>query len=68
MRIGWFYFAPFRMWKFYYKQKDYGCLFHNLKSVRPGRWGFRILGLEFGNRNPGNWFGVLLIKLGLWKV
>lgn len=41
-------------------------LFTNKDGIKPGRWGFFVLGFEFGSRNPGNWFGVILQRIGLW--
>jgi len=49
-----------------YRSKNYFGLFRNKKGVIPGRWGFYILGFEFGNRNPGSRFGTWLYNHGLW--
>jgi hypothetical protein len=40
--------------------------FRNRRGIVPGRWGFYVLGFEFGSRNSGNWFGVFLKRIGLW--
>lgn len=52
-------------WKYMYNTEFYG-IFRNRDGVKPGRWGFFIGGFEFGSRNPENWFGVTLKRLGLW--
>lgn len=45
-------------------------VFRNLPHIVPGRWGFWIhfcgVGFEFGSRNPGHWFGLLLKRFGLY--
>ncbi len=41
-------------------------IFRNLPGVIPGRWGFFILGFEFGSRNPGDSIGVWLKNHGLY--
>lgn len=41
-------------------------IFRNLPHVRPGRWGFWFLAIEFGSRNPGDRFGLWLKRWGLW--
>lgn len=41
-------------------------IFRNLPGVVPGRWGFFILGFEFGSRNPRDAVGVWLRERGLW--
>lgn len=60
---------PYHIWKWMlsprWGDKRVG-LFHNLPGVIPGRWGFYILGFEFGSRNPGNRVGVWLKSHGLW--
>jgi len=53
-------------WRYLYVTGNYGGLFRNKKHLKGGRWGFYILGFEFGNRDPGNWFGTFLNKVGLW--
>jgi hypothetical protein len=55
--IGW--------WRFMWLTQPYG-IFRNLPHVRPGRWGFYVLGFEFGSRNPGDPVGVWLKNHGLW--
>jgi hypothetical protein len=49
-----------------WRNKDYCGLFRNRAGIIPGRWGFYILGLEVGSRNPGNKVGVFLKRIGLW--
>ena len=44
----------------------YCGIFRNRRWIKPGRWGFWILGFEFGSRNPGNKFGIWLKHVGLW--
>lgn len=66
MRIGWIDIAPPRGWRYHWVSRDYCGIFRNRDGVKPGRWGFYALGFEFGSRNPGHWFGVLLKKFGLW--
>lgn len=41
-------------------------LFRNLPHVKPGRWGFYVLGLEIGSRAPGDPVGLWLRQRGLW--
>jgi len=53
------------MWRNRKRQGICG-VFRNSQHVVPGRWGFWILGLEFGSRNPRDKFGVWLKKHGLW--
>ncbi len=61
--------SPWRMWRWMlrcnYPDPRVG-IFRNLPGVMPGRWGFYILGFEFGSRNPQNPFGVWLKDRGLW--
>lgn len=65
MKLGPLYFSW--SWSvFMYRSGDYCGLFRNREGVKPGRWGFYILGFEFGNRNPDNWFGRNLKRIGLW--
>ncbi len=45
--------------------ETYG-IFRNSREVIPGRWGWFFYGLEIGSRNPGNFFGVWLKRVGLW--
>lgn len=65
MRIGYLHIPDIRnprmltFWGWFY-------IFRNRPDVKPGRWGFGILGFEFGSRNPGDKVGVLLKRLGLW--
>jgi len=66
MTIGPISFSPWFRWKYMYRSKNYFGLFRNKKGVIPGRWGFYILGFEFGNRNPGSRFGTWLYNHGLW--
>ena len=57
---------PFRWWLYMWRSKDRCGLFRNRKEVKPGRWGFYVLGLEVGSRDPGNKIGVFLKRTGLW--
>lgn len=45
--------------------KKFG-IFRNKPGVKPGRWGFYVLGFEVGSRNPGDPVGLLLKRWGLW--
>lgn len=49
-----------------WKSRNYAGLFRNRDGINPGRWGFYVLGLEVGSRNPGNLVGVMLKRVGLW--
>lgn len=67
----WFRFGPFTImrpdiWVFIWKHEKRCGIFCNRKDVRPGRWGFWVLGFEFGSRSPGNRFGMFLKRIGLW--
>ena len=66
MKIGPIYIAPFEWWPAIWRSRERYGIFRNREYVKPGRWGFFILGFEFGSRNPGNWFGVFLKRTGLW--
>lgn len=66
MRIGPVTIASRNWWLFMWRGRDYCGIFRNKPGSIPGRWGFYILGFEFGSRNPGNRFGKLLKKLRLW--
>jgi hypothetical protein len=66
VRLGPIVISNFSWWRFMYTTNNYCGLFRNRDGVLPGRWGFYVLGFEFGSRNPGNRFGVLLKRLGLW--
>lgn len=61
--------APWRIWRWMLR-RAYGDarvgIFRNRPDVIPGRWGFFILGFEFGSREPGNGFGLWLRRKGLW--
>lgn len=69
MQIWLFRIAPWRVWKYMmrrnWNERRVG-VFRNLPHIVPGRWGFFILGFEFGSRNPGNKFGTWLKRVGLW--
>lgn len=68
MRIGWFWFLRDRVW--WEMMGSHFGVFRNLPHIVPGRWGFWIhfcgVGFEFGSRNPGHWFGLLLKRFGLY--
>jgi len=70
LRIGYVDFGSWNSWSYDWtmrKENGYCCLFRNQHGkVIPGRWGFRVLGFEFGSRNPGDRVGVFLKKIGLW--
>ena len=67
MRIGPLKIHSFAWWKYMWKLNSIAGLFRNQKGVIPGRWGFYFLGLEFGSRNPGNWLGRFLWRIGAWR-
>lgn len=67
MKIGWLSVSLNPSWWRYMRlEKDWYGIFRNLPNVRPGRWGFYCLGVEFGSRDPDHWFGLLLRRFGLW--
>jgi len=71
MKLGPVDFGTRASWKFAWVMRNAKCggwcgLFRNSMDVRPGRWGFYMLGFEFGSRQPGNRFGVWLKQIGLW--
>ncbi len=41
-------------------------IFRNLPHIKPGRWGFGVLGVEVGSREPDDPIGVWLKAHGLW--
>lgn len=52
-KLGW---APWWIWKAKWLSKgDRVGLFRNRIGVVGFRWGFCLLGFEFGNRSPGRW-------------
>jgi hypothetical protein len=55
-------------WKFMWRgpSSEWIGIFTNKPGVIPGRWGFYVLGFEFGSRNPQDRFGVWLKRIGLW--
>lgn len=67
LRVGPVTICPWRTWRYMWLSRNYCGLFRNSKQVRPGRWGFYIIGFEFGSRNPGNKFGVWLKQRGIWR-
>ena len=66
MRLGPVFVSNWDWWKFMWRSRDRYGIFRNRPSVKPGRWGFYVLGFEFGSRSPGDWFGVWLKRVGLW--
>jgi len=54
-------------WQYAWVMKDWCGVFGNLPQVKPGRWGFYIMGIEIGSRQPGDKTGVWLIRHGLWR-
>jgi hypothetical protein len=71
IRIGWLviYTDP-DWWRYMWLRQALGeswyGIFRNMPHVMPGRWGFYVLGIEFGSRDPGHWFGLWLRRCGLW--
>ncbi len=61
--------SPWRMWRWMltrgYSDSRIG-IFRNLPHVAPGRWGFYILGFEFGSRSPRDKVGLWLKNHGVW--
>jgi hypothetical protein len=58
-RLGW--------WKMKWRSPgDRVGIFRNKQHVGPGRWGFFVLGLEIGSRNPGDPVGMWLHRHGMW--
>lgn len=53
-------------WKCAWVMRAWFGIFRNRPGVIPGRWGFYILAIEFGSRNPGDRFGTWLKRVGLW--
>lgn len=53
-------------WLMMWRSKSYCGIFRNKPGIIPGRWGFYVLGFEFGSRNPGNKFGQWLKRIGAW--
>jgi len=69
MKIGPIDFGTKTWWRVVWlarHRNGYFGIFRNDHCV-PGRWGFWILGFEFGSRNPRNKFGVWLKRMGLWR-
>jgi hypothetical protein len=66
MKLGPFLISSFPWWRTRCKSGDYCGLFRNKPGVISGRWGFYVLGFEFGSRNPGSRFGTWLHRHGLW--
>lgn len=66
MKIGIIKISNWQWWLYMWRSNDKIGIFRNSKDIIPGRWGFYFLGLEIGSRNPGNWFGTLLKRNGLW--
>lgn len=64
-KIGPIRIGNWQWWKYCWLTGNYYGIFRNDHCV-PGRWGFFVLGFEFGNRNPGSKFGVFLKRIGLW--
>lgn len=61
--------APWRVWRWMlrrgYPSSRFG-LFRNLPHVKPGRWGFFLLGFEVGSRDPQDGIGLWLRQNGLF--
>lgn len=67
MNIGYVKISNWSWWKFMWRCGSYAGLFRNQVGILPGRWGFYILGLEVGSRNPQDRVGVWLHRHGLWR-
>lgn len=59
-RWGYLTISSWDWWKFMWYKGNYAGLFLNSEGVIPGRWGFYILGLEFGSRNSRDSVGLFL--------
>lgn len=61
--------SPWHIWRYLLKspRKELIGIFRNRPGIVPGRWGFYILGLEIGSRNPKDPVGVWLWRHGLWR-
>lgn len=66
MKIGWLSITFDRVWWRWMWRTEFCGIFRNKDGVKPGRWGFYVGGIEFGSRQPGNWFGAFLKRIGLW--
>ena len=68
MRLGWISVHSWSWWKFMWRMPATICglLSQPPSTVMPGRWGFNILGFEFGSRQPQDPFGVWLKNHHLW--
>jgi hypothetical protein len=66
VQLGYIQVHGYDWWRFMWLSGEYFGLFRNRKEVIPGRWGFYVLGFEFGSRNPGDHVGVWLKRNGLW--
>lgn len=47
--------SGWRVWRWMLSRRYLGSrvgIFRNLPHVKPGRWGFYLLGFEVGSRNP----------------
>lgn len=69
VRFGIFWIGSLAWWRYVigmcHADRAVG-IFRNLPHIKPGRWGFYIVGFEVGSRNPGNNFGMRLKRAGLW--
>lgn len=65
LRIGYLRICKPQWWLYCWRSRNYCGLFRNSPGILPGRWGFFVLGFEFGSRNPGDPVGVWLYQLGL---
>jgi hypothetical protein len=69
IKLGPFWVGSLAWWRYviHVRNADSAVgIFRNLKWIKPGRWGFYFLGIEFGSRNPGNKLGLRLKRAGLW--
>lgn len=53
-------------WRFIWHSEERYGIFRNREGVKPGRWGFFVLGFEVGSRDPGDPVGLWLRRWGLW--
>ena len=68
-KIGPVWFGSLGWWRYCLHMRHADTLigiFRNRPHIKPGRWGVYFWGIEIGNRNPGNSFGLKLKRAGLW--
>lgn len=52
MKLGWIYVGNRHHWRYCWVMREWFGVFRNRPGVVGGRWGFYVMALEFGNRNP----------------